>query len=68
MDLPGEGKGYSLQYSVLKNSMDGVVHGVAKSRTRLSDFHFGKVMSRLFDMLSRLVIAFLARSKHVLIS
>ena len=40
MDLPGEGKGYSLQYSVLKNSMDGVVHGVAKSRTRLSDFTF----------------------------
>ena len=44
------------------------MHGVAKSRTRLSDFHFGKVMSRLFDMLSRLVIAFLSRSKHLLIS
>ena len=37
---PGEGKGYLLQYSVLENSMDSVVHGVAKSRTRLSDFHF----------------------------
>ena len=35
----GEGKGYSLQYSGLENSMD-TVHGVAKSRTRLSDFHF----------------------------
>ena len=68
MDLPGEGKGYSLQYSVLKNSMDGVVHGVAKSRPRLSDFHFGKVMSRLFDMLSRLVTAFLPRSKRLLVS
>ena len=66
MDLPGEGKGYSLQYSVLKNSMDGVVHGVAKSRTQLSDFHFGKVMSLLFDMLFRLVIAFLPRSKCLL--
>ena len=66
MGLPGEGKGYSLQYSVLKNSMDGVVHGVAKSRTQPSDFHFGKVMSLLFDMLFRLVIAFLPRSKCLL--
>ena len=30
---PGEGKGYPLQYSDLKNSRDGIVHGVAKSRT-----------------------------------
>ena len=35
---PGEGKGYSLQYSCLENSMDrgawqGTVHGVAKSWT-----------------------------------
>ena len=37
---PREGKGYPLQYSVLENSVDCVVHGVAKSRTRLSDFHF----------------------------
>ena len=37
---PGEGKGYPLQYSVLENSMDCIVHGVAKSQTRLSDFHF----------------------------
>ena len=29
---------------------------------------FGKVMSLLFDMLSRLVITFLPRSKHLLIS
>ena len=36
----GEGKGYPLQYSSLENSMDCIVHGVAKSRTRLSDFHF----------------------------
>ena len=28
---PGEGKGYSLQSSGLENSMDSVVHGVAKS-------------------------------------
>ena len=37
---PGEGKGYPLQYSGLENSMDCTVHGVAKSRTQLSDFHF----------------------------
>ena len=37
---PGEGKGYPLQYSDLENSMDCIVHGVAKSWTRLSDFHF----------------------------
>ena len=35
---PREGKGYSLQYSGLENSMDSIVHGVAKSWTRLSDF------------------------------
>ena len=37
---PGGGKGCPLQYSGLENSMDCIVHGVAKSRTRLSDFHF----------------------------
>ena len=36
---PGEGKGYPLQYSGLENSMDYIVYTVAKSRTRLSDFH-----------------------------
>ena len=37
---PGEGKGYPLQYSGLENSMDCRVHGFAKSRTPLGDFHF----------------------------
>ena len=37
---PGEGKDYPLQYSGLENSMDCIVHGVEKNRTRLSDqFH-----------------------------
>ena len=35
-----EGKGYQLQDSGLENSMDYLVHGVAKSWTLLSDFHF----------------------------
>ena len=30
---PAEGKGYPLQYSGLENSIDCIVHGVAKSRT-----------------------------------
>ena len=37
---PGEGKGYLLQYSGLENSMDYIVHGVLKSRTQLSGYHF----------------------------
>ena len=41
----GGGTGYPLQYSCLENPMDGgawwaPVHGVAKSRARLSDFTF----------------------------
>ena len=36
---PGEGKGYPFQYSGLENSIDCVVHGVAESWTRLSNFH-----------------------------
>ena len=39
-DSPEEGKGYPLQYSGLENSMDCLVHGVAKSQTRLSNLHF----------------------------
>ena len=40
---PGEGNGNPLRYSCLENPMGGgawqaIVHGVAKSRTRLSDF------------------------------
>ena len=42
---PREGNGNPLQYSCLENPMDGgawqaTVHGVAKSRTQLSDFTF----------------------------
>ena len=37
------GHGNPLQCSCLENSMDCIVHGVPKSRTRLSDFHFHSV-------------------------
>ena len=36
---PGEEKGYPLRYSSLENSMNCIVHGVAKSQRWLSDFH-----------------------------
>ena len=37
---PVEGEGYPFQYSGLENSMDCTAHGVAKSWTCLSNFHF----------------------------
>ena len=37
---PGEGNSYPLQYSGLENSMDCIVHRVAKCRTRLRHFQF----------------------------
>ena len=36
----GEGNDYPPQYSGLENSMDCIVHGVAKSWTPLSNVHF----------------------------
>ena len=50
-DSPGEGKGYPLQYSGLENSMDCIVHGVAKSWTQLSDFHSFLIMQRINEVL-----------------
>ena len=46
---PGEGKGYPLQYSGLENSIDCTVHGVAKSWTRLNDFHFTSLHYSILD-------------------
>ena len=44
---PEERNGSLLQYSGLENSMDCTVHGVAKSWTQLSNFHF---LTRLVRM------------------
>ena len=46
---PGEGKGSPLQYSVLENSMDCVVHRVTRSQTQLSSFqlHFSYIYTFL---------------------
>ena len=84
----GEGNGYPCQYPGLENSVDCIVHGVAKSQTQLNELYclsqpymttgktialtrwifIGKVTSLLFSTPSRLVIAFLPRSKHLLVS
>ena len=40
----GEGKGYPLLYSGLENSMDCIVHGVAKSWTRLRNWYFTYIL------------------------
>ena len=47
---PGEGNSCPLQYSGLENSMDCIIHGVTKSRTRLSilHFHFQPLIMLLF--------------------
>ena len=42
---PGEGKGCPVQCSGLENSMDCIVLGATKSQTRLSGFHFHKVLT-----------------------
>ena len=49
---PGEGNSNPLRYSCLENPMDGgawwaTVHGVAKSQTRLSDFTYSAIISRV---------------------
>ena len=36
---PGEGKGYPLQYLGLENSVECIVHGIAKRWTWLYNFH-----------------------------
>ena len=48
---PGEENGNTLQYSCLENSMDrgawwATAHGVAKSQTRLRDFHTHTIKMR----------------------
>ena len=48
----GEGNGNPLQYSCLEKSMDGgawwaAIHGIAKNRTRLSDFTFTFTMKAM---------------------
>ena len=50
---PGEGNGYPLQHSGLENSMDHIVHGVTKSLTWLSDFHFASLHEKRTKLFHR---------------
>ena len=43
---PGGRHGNPLQFSGLENSMDCIVHGVAESRTQLSNFHFSFIQEK----------------------
>ena len=57
---PGEGNDNPLQYSCLANPMDrgawwAIVHGVAESRTRLSDFTFMALIQPWASLISQLV-------------
>ena len=56
---------FSTQHSSLSNSHPYMTTGKTIALTRQT--FVGKVMSLLFNMLSRLVITFLSRSKHLLI-
>ena len=55
---PGEGKGYPLQYSGLENSMDCIVHGVSKSRTRLRNFHLFSIAFCLHMLVCHVLLSF----------
>ena len=44
---PGEIKGDPLQYSGLENPMNCIVHGITKSWTQLSNFHFTSLQHQL---------------------
>ena len=59
---PGEGKGCPLQYSGLENSMDCIVHGVTKSQTWLSDFHFTSPSSQVMRKNVSHIFSFLKNS------
>ena len=68
---PGEGNGFSLQYSCPENSVDrgvwrATVHGVAKSQARLSGqhFHFSHVHLELMSVLADVIKVKILRWEH----
>ena len=63
---PGERKGYPLQYSGLENSMDCIVHRVAKSWTWLSGFQFHHLLGAC-PLLSGVGYLFLVGSNILLL-
>ena len=63
--FPGEGNGNPLQYSGLENPMDRGVHGVAESRTQLSDFTF---TIKIMDPVIEICIGTLYRMEYSVLS
>ena len=63
---PLEKERLPLQYSGLENSTDCVVHGIAKSRTQLSDFHslHSLLQGKMLDHLGMLLLL-LSHFSHV---
>ena len=47
---PGEGHDHPLQYSGLENFIDCIVHGVTKSQTGLSNFHYNPHWPQLYSI------------------
>ena len=55
---PGGGKGYPLRCSGLENSMNCIVHEIAKTWTQLSDFYFhfqAKTYQHFLHLFSRIL-------------
>ena len=63
---PGERKGYPLQYSGLENLMNCTVHGIAKSRTQLRDFHFSLELNISYLVLQRKCLNFIYHNEWMI--
>ena len=67
---PGEGKGYSLQYSGLENTMECIVHGVTESdKTEHLSLHFNIYVISFLATIATIVlkkkITIPAKLKHM---
>ena len=58
---PGEGKDCPCQYSGLENFMDYIVHGCAKNRTRVSNFHSQDSITHKIHSTSLILFFFLEK-------
>jgi len=65
---PGKGKDYPLQYSGLENSMECIVHGVAKSGTQLSNFQFHMLRSGICRSFGNSFLLLVFQRTSVLVS
>ena len=63
---PGEGIGYPLQCSGLENSMNCIVPEVAKSQTRLSNYHFHFLYKLCYTDWGGSVVLWAIRQRNIL--